>query len=363
MIQTIFLNNNSPDALKSILDELNPGKIFLVRGKKSYELAGARCYVEAAVAGLKCDIYEFCDFEENPKIEDVEKGLHLLSEKGADIVIGIGGGSVLDMAKLIRFLYSYTGEITKNDFSKCNKLLPLIVLPTTAGTGTEATHFAVVYKNKVKYSVAHEDILPDYSIINPLFTYNNPRYLAACTGFDALAQAIEAYWSVQATKESDDYAIKAIKLLWDNLPSAVNLKKKECMDKVSEGAYWAGKAINIAKTTAPHAISYAFTTYYNIPHGNAVALTFPFFVEFNMNIDEKHKEKINTLFYFLGIDESKAIVPTMQSYIKSIGLLTSLHFDMDIILNNINIERMNNNPKVLSREDIYTVLNSIIDQR
>jgi alcohol dehydrogenase class IV len=370
MEKAVFLGDTSSDRLSSILYTIQPKKIFLVRGKNSYEVCGAKSYIENAIADLKCNVYEFFDFAVNPKIEDVEKGLNYLSAHDIDMIIGIGGGSVLDMAKLLRFLHSYKGSILDNHFKKDLGLLPLIVLPTTAGTGAEATRFAVVYQNKIKYSVEHEAILPDISIISPTFTYNNPRYLAACNGFDALAQAIEAYWSINATAESDQYAIKAIKSLWKNLPVAVNEKIRKNMDNVSEGSYWAGKAINIAKTTAPHALSYAFTTYYNIPHGNAVALTFPFFMELNMNIDEEnykgilpfkeYKLKMDILFSLLEIDTSKLTFQIMKKYIESIGLLVSLSFDKEIIIKNINNDRMSNNPRIISQGDIFTALNSII---
>jgi alcohol dehydrogenase class IV len=368
MERLVFLGNNSFDTLRSVLLKFNAEKIFLIRGKNSYDISGARKYIESALTGLDRTVYEFFEFRENPKIEDVEKGLKYLSEYSADILVAIGGGSVLDMGKLIRFLYSYKGSITDNQFAKQRELLPFVALPTTAGTGSEATHFAVVYQNKVKYSVAHEAMLPNVSIINPVFTYNNPKYLAACTGFDALAQAIEAYWSVNATEESDRYAIKAIKLLWKDLPVAVNQKIQESMDRVSAGSYWAGRAINIAKTTAPHAVSYAFTTYYDIPHGNAVALTFPFFMKFNTSLDEqnyrggipfkKYQENIHKLFSLMEIDGTK-LIETMQNYIKSIGLLVSINFNRELIVKNINVERMSNNPGYLSVDDIYMALNAV----
>lgn len=90
-------------------------------------------------------------------------------------------------------------------------------------------------------------MLPDRAIICPQFTYKNARYLTACTGFDALSQAIEAYWNVYSIEESDNYSIKAIKLIWDNLPLVIDSSTNELRDKIAEGAYWAGKAINITK--------------------------------------------------------------------------------------------------------------------
>ena len=125
-------------------------------------------------------------------MEDLERGLLLLQQCKPDIIIAIGGGSVLDMAKLLRFFYSYSGDYIGKEFTKERSLLPLIVLPTTAGTGSEATRFAVLYKDGIKYSVEHNDILPNFAIIYPLFTYTNTKYLTACTGFDALAYSSDS---------------------------------------------------------------------------------------------------------------------------------------------------------------------------
>ena len=203
MQQKAYIGINCITDFKAILEEYSPHKVFLVRGKKSYQLCGAEQVINDVLNDFTPEVMSFYDFEENPKIEDVEKGLSLLVEFNPDIIIAFGGGSVLDISKLIRFFYSYEGEPTGNEFEKKRELLPLLALPTTAGTGCEATHFAVMYQDKVKYSVEHDDMLPNYAFVYPPFTYKNPPYLTACTGFDALAQGIEAYWNVNATKESD----------------------------------------------------------------------------------------------------------------------------------------------------------------
>ena len=117
------------------------------------------------------------------------------------------------------------------------------------------------------------------AVVYPQFTYQNDAYLTACTGFDALAQAIESYWAKGATNESRDYSVRAIGLLWKQLPQLIQSPTKELRNQVAEGAYWAGRAINISTTTAPHAFSYVFTSKYGYPHGHAVAFTFPFFMK------------------------------------------------------------------------------------
>jgi len=360
MEQQVYRGKNTMVDFATILRMKKPKEIFLVRGKKSFELCGAKKIVDSIVDSIKCRVTEFWDFSANPTYEDMQKGLQLLSESHADLIIGIGGGSVLDMSKIIRFYYSFSEDSITGEFSKQRDLLPLIVLPTTAGSGSEATHFAVIYKDKIKHSIAHAAILPDIAFIYSPFTYTNSKYLAACAGFDALAHAIEAYWNVHTTNESDEYAIQAIKLLWHNLPDVVHKQTEEAKDNVSEGSYWAGKAINITKTTAPHAMSYVLTAHYNIPHGQAVSFTFPYFFKenfrttavFHPSLDiEKHLAKRDTLYKLLNIDHQDPGI-CMQKYIDSIGLtIPAQTFDIDFIARNINMERAANNP-VLVLEDI-----------
>lgn len=363
MEQKAFLGPSSIEKLLPVLQKYAPQHVFLVRGKKSYKTCGAKAIIDATLKKMHCEVTEFYDFEENPKTEDLEKGLSLLRQSHSSIIVGIGGGSVLDMSKLLRFFYSYSGELTGNKFEKTFELLPLIALPTTAGTGSEATHFAVLYKDKVKYSVEHDNILPDVVIVYPPFTYNNPKYLTACTGFDALAQGIEAYWNVNATKESDEYAERAIKLLWSNLPLAVNSPTEEIRDKVSEGSYWAGRAINITKTTAPHAFSYPFTTYYGYPHGHAVALTFPFFYKLNTSSHKKLRDGINKeiynrkILFLLSLIENN--YQKMNDYLQRIDLVKKIVLKENDIMNifdGINERRLVNNPVCVTKDMKYEVV-------
>jgi alcohol dehydrogenase class IV len=149
---------------------------------------------------------------------------------------------------------------------------PLIAIPTTSGTGTEATCFAVVYIDKTKYSLKHSSILPDYTIIDPTLTHAMPPLVTAATGMDALAQAIESYWGVKSTHESQAYAREAITLTLAYLKAACQ-NEVEARDAMSRAANLAGKAINLTETTACHAVSYPITSYFNVPHGHAVALT------------------------------------------------------------------------------------------
>ena len=158
-------------------------RIFIVHGHKSYQSCGAKALIDELADAL--EVVDFSDFTENPKIEDVKKGVTSLHQHASELIVGIGGGSAMDMAKLIRHY--------------ARREVRLLAIPTTAGTGAESTQFAVCYIDGEKHSVSDSTILPDDVILYPPFTYNNGRYLTSCTGFDALAQAIEAFWNINST--------------------------------------------------------------------------------------------------------------------------------------------------------------------
>ena len=313
------------EILSSLLRERVTKQVFLVRGKHSFVSCGAQEVLHKVQDLTGVHFIEYMDFSPNPKDEEAHEGLQRVLEASPDIILAIGGGSVLDIAKLIRHYAAEQGSA-----------LPLWAIPTTSGTGAEATHFAVVYREGKKCSIEADDILPDVVLPYPPFTYKNDAYLTACTGFDALAQAIESYWAKGANEESRTYSFRALDLLWKQLPQLVKNPTDELRDQVSEGAYWAGRAINISKTTAPHAFSYEFTSHYGYPHGHAVALTFPFFMRLNGTEE---------LYRVVGVAPNDAM-RKMEEYIVSLGLSLHLSPEVDIptTLQQVNMQRLGNNP-------------------
>lgn len=334
MTQKAFIGNEAIKDWLQYMQSIAPRHCLLVRGKKSFDLCGGKKVIDELVSITNCKVTEYSDFSVNPKYEEARSGVELFISSKADLIVAVGGGSVLDMAKLIRHMAAEKGYAA-----------PLHALPTTAGTGAEATHFAVVYIEGKKQSIAADDVLPDVAVVYPQFTYQNDAYLTACTGFDALAQAIESYWAKGATNESRDYSVRAIGLLWKQLPQLVQSPTEELRNQVAEGAYWAGRAINISTTTAPHAFSYAFTSHYGYPHGHAVALTFPFFMKLNGT-----KE----LYELVGISADKAI-EQMEKYISSLELSLKLPASVDVnrALQAVNLQRLANNPVKVTEKNIH----------
>jgi alcohol dehydrogenase len=366
----------SLNKIKDILKKESPKKIFLVTGKDSYISCGAKKILEDILTNY--DFIKFSNFKENPHIEDVKKGIEIFQSGKYDIIIAIGGGTVIDMAKLINIFSHQKEDIIKyikKEKKIKNKGKTLIAIPTTSGTGSEATHFAVIYVGKDKYSVAHNFILPDYSIIDPTLTLNLSKKISASAGMDALSQSIESYWSINSTNESKEYAREAIKIIWDNLEKVVNNPSKKSRLAMSKAANLSGKAINITKTTAPHAISYPFTSYFGISHGHATGLTLGKILIYNSKVSEKDcndirginyvKNTINELVDLIGAKDVYEASEKIYSLMNSIGLKTKLSElglekkSINLILKNINIERVSNNPRLLNKENLNEILINI----
>ena len=329
--------------LRTCLEECKG--LFFVHGKHSYSSCGAEEALRPILQAVR-EVTEFTDFSTNPKDEEARIGAEQLVKSGSDCLLVVGGGSAMDTAKLIRH---YAAQ---KDYQ-----VRLIAIPTTAGTGAESTHFAVSYVDGVKTSVEGEDLLPDVVILHAPFTYANDTYLTACTGFDALAQAIEAYWNRNATAESDALALKALTYLHAQLPACIAAPTEPLRNSLAVGANLAGQAINITKTTAPHAFSYAFTSQCGYPHGHAVALTFPYFAELNM----RNNPKEGKLRAVLNMSDNESWLEHFRKYVDRLGL--TYHGigneNLEDILNSVNLQRLKNNPVEVDAQKMQELKNYI----
>ena len=378
MMQQEYFGNGEISRLQDLLIKLGSRKIFLVTGKKSYEMSGAKTEIEKL--NRRHEIILFNNFSENPKIEDVEIGMEKLKNSECDTVIAIGGGSVIDMAKLTN-IFSFQRDSLRNYVTGKSEIkvkgLNLIAVPTTSGAGSEATHFAVMYTGKEKHSIAHEFILPSIVIIDPELTYNLPSRQTAVSGMDALSQSVESYWSINSTEESKKFSSKAIKLIMENLKSAVLNPGKENRYAMSEAGNLAGKAINISKTTAPHALSYSMTSYFGIPHGQAVGISLSEFLKYNFDVSEKDindkrgieyvRKTIQEISEFMNCKNTEEAAGKINLLMKDIGLETRLSGlgiigddTIKIITENINLDRLNNNPRKLTKENLDIIIRNIL---
>jgi len=375
-----YIGFNSIKKLDNILKKKKFQKIFLITGRKSFENTN----IEKIILNIlkNYEIYQFNDYTLNPNIVDIKKGVELFLKENCDVIIAIGGGTVIDIGKCISILSTNPGTIEDLIFQRDQikqKGIPLIRIPTTAGSGSEATHFAVVYIEKRKYSIADKRYMqPQYVIIDPQFTLSLPSNISAVSGMDALCQATESYWNINSTKRSKKYAKRAIKLVLNNLLKVVRNPDRSSRFNMVLAANFAGKAINLTKTTVCHAISYPITSFFNIPHGHAVALTLPSMIIFNSEVTEEDildtrgveyvKKTMADLISIIGattfLEAKNLVINLMQKIqletkLKKLGVTTNDDIDL-IIENGFNPDRVKNNPRKLTESKLRKILEEIM---
>lgn len=377
MNQEVFFGPAVATSLGNVLREITPRNILLVTGKSSYALSGAEEVMAKALQPWP--FHRFCTNTPYPEIGEVERWVDLIQKEEFDVMIAVGGGRVLDMAKLIRIFAAQDVsplEIIMHRRSIQRRGVPLIAIPTTSGSGSQATRFAVVYIDKKKFSVDHEYILPDMAIVDPQLTYSLPPRITAVTGMDALSQAVESFWCVNSTGPSQAWAMEAIRLILGNLHAAVQEPSALSRDAMCRASHLAGQAINITKTTASHALSYAMTSYFGVPHGLAASLLLGEFLVYNSQVTDGDvadargagfvrgiMDKLNEL---LGCANPDASRDKISNFMRSIGLETRLTHvgvntpaDYDLIIDQANVERMENNPRRVTQKSIREMMGRI----
>lgn len=363
---------NAEISWKALRDHVGAGtaKVFLVAGKRSFEQSGAAEKFRQAVAG--CEVVHFNGYSENPQIEEVRAALDVWNADPCDLIVAIGGGSAMDTAKVIHMLADRDPadhlDLVKGVKKVADDKGPdrkLLAVPTTFGTGSESTHFAVVYIGDSKYSVAHPAMLPTGYILDPQLGLSAPSGVRATTATDALCQALESYWARAATDESRGYAAEAIRraskhLLAYSTEGATIAEARE----MACAANFSGRAINVTKTTAPHALSYGITKKFDVPHGLAVAMTLPAFFELNVSRgDDQVQGRMKELFDLLEVSSAKEAAVWFRNLIESSGQPTSLRAarsvsasDIETLASQVNIERLRNHPVPLAHEDLVAAL-------
>ena len=336
--------------------------VFLVSGK-TFERADLHTKLDLEAISVK--VTRFSEFSENPYFEEVVVGVKLFKESGADLIVAIGGGTAIDLAKLIKYYSDCNLEKETDDLpevEKVNKAIKLVAVPTTFGTGSEATHFAVLYFKGKKKSIASNDLIPNMVLIDGEFSESLPVKVKASSTLDALCQAVESLWSKNRTNESVELAKDAIKSIVKNYETYISESNIEVNKQIAIAANLAGKAINITKTTAPHALSYTLTSNYDVPHGHAVALL----IRKAFKIIEKNTIEINSelnpimkqIYEALGVSSSDEARQLFISLMDIAGLESSFesldltYYDADQVARNVNIERLGNHPVALTREDL-----------
>lgn len=257
----------------------------------------------------------FLDILPNPTVEMVDEAVRLYKASGATCIVALGGGSPMDVAKAVAVIARYGGSIT--EYEGAHKVPgltePIIAIPTTAGTGSEVTAFAVITDTARNYklTVFSYELLPKYALLDPEFIMSAPPSVAAACGVDALIHAWEAYTSISASPFTDSMAEKAMELIGKNLRRFVaNRKDKDAACAMMAGSTFAGLAFSWARLGDVHAMSHPVSAFFNVPHGVANAILLPTVVEFNALADNGRYEKIYN-YIRTGTEPVKSFKPQM----------------------------------------------------
>ncbi len=268
--QTILQGETAAESFDRILAEAGLKNVLLVCGHSIAYLRWDH-YFETLEKRLGIKVHRFSDFEVNPTYEAVIRGLRVFRNTNCEGIIAAGGGSAIDTAKCIKLFSGMDPDrncleqvMTEND-------IPLYAIPTTAGSGSEATQFAVIYQNGEKKSVTDPSCIPSVAVLDPAVLKSLPDKQRIATMLDAICHSVESLWSVNSTQESTRFAKEALTLLWKNADRYLS-GDEGVFATVQRAACLAGRAINISRTTAGHAMCYKITTRYGIPHGAAAAL-------------------------------------------------------------------------------------------
>ena len=241
--------------------------------------------------------------------------------------------------------------------------VPLIAIPTTAGTGSESTRFAVIYFRGVKQSLADETLLPDCAILDGRAVMTLPVYQKKCTMMDAACHAVEAWWSVRSTSESQAHSRAAISLIRKSADGYL-AGRKDGLDGMLMAANLAGRAINIAQTTAAHAMSYKLTSLYGIPHGRAAALCLPGVWEHLLNAaDEALTDTLDDIARALGALDARDAILVFRDLLARLDLsepLFATEEEIALLVASVNPVRLKNSPISMTEAAIEAIYRKIL---
>lgn len=341
----------------------NKRRILLVCGK-TFEKMRIKDFFSQVEKEEGITFFQFSDYQPNPEYESVVKGVKLFQKEQCDAIVAVGGGSAIDVAKCIKIFSNLDPEINylEQDIKGCT--VPLLVVPTTAGTGSESTRFAVIYYNGEKQSVSHEHCIPNAVFFDATVLEALPDYIKKSALLDAMCHGIESYWSINSTDESKNLSDKSLRMIFNNY-SAYMKGKPESNLLMLQASNMAGRAINIAQTTGAHAMAYKLTKLYGISHGHAVAICLVQLWKFML----MHKDKCQDLRgkayledVFLEIAASMGATRAEEAILKLEQLLCewNMNFkinenDLNILVESVNVVRLANNPVFLSEKDIREI--------
>ncbi len=360
------------DNIKNIIEKENAKKL-IVFTDKGIRGAGLLDILTKVLDEAKTEYKVIDDLTAEPAYQDVERVIKEAEDYSGDLIIGIGGGSVMDAAKLCSVLKGadYTVRDLLKDPTLARKQVKTVMIPTTCGTGSEATCNAIVAipEEESKQGIVNDSMIPDYVILDSQMIRKLPKSIVAATGVDALAHVVECYTSKKATPFSDTYATAGAKLIFHNISEAYNNPDNmEAKSSMLLGAFYGGVAITGSGTTAVHALSYPLGGKYHIAHGVSNAILFAHVMEYNK---EACKDRLAQLCDAVFPEQNKSSVDEKADYmiqqiadiVKVTDIPTDLNQfgvkmeDLDFLVDagSKQTRLLVNNMRELSLEDIRTI--------
>ena len=371
MLQTIINPDNDYIELDNWLRSRHAYRPLLVAGSSLSFLDISSHLRDLSDHGL--DIIHFKEFRPNPSYESIVSGVNVFRTHQCDSIIAIGGGSAIDVAKCIRLFASLPGDGADGSWLKQHFRpddIPFLAMPTTAGSGSEATGSAVIYYQGEKQSVSDPACLPETVLLDSSALRSLPDYQRRSTMMDALCHALESFWAVNSTEESREYSGQAIRQIMAHMDAYL-----ENTDEGNAGmlmaAHTAGKAINITKTTAGHAMCYKITSLYGCAHGHAAAMCnraiFPWMTEnTDRCTDPRGKDYLETIFRQIAeameCDSAEAAAAKLDHIYESLDFQTPVVApeEYEVLKASVNPARIQNHPIGMSIDDIDLMYHHIL---
>jgi phosphonate metabolism-associated iron-containing alcohol dehydrogenase len=316
------------NSLKDIDIYINHRKVLLVTSQGFVK----RGLVDEIVTYTNNIVGVISSIKSHPEFVDIEEIYSQAYQNQFELIIAIGGGSVMDVAKFISVHntnkdYQFVEDLTKEKILKKDyKIIPIISIPTTAGTGSEVTPYSTIWnvQEKQKYSLNLPDLFSEVAIYDPVLTLTVPKDITIQTGLDALSHSLESIWNKNASPVTINYAVKSAKLIVNNLVNLTNdLDNLDLRDNMMMACMYAGLAFSNTQTAIAHAISYYVTAHKSVPHGLACSFTLPILID---NIVGKYDFVDDSLIEIFGELSSNRL----RSLFKELNISTEFEsYDID----------------------------------
>ena len=373
MRQKLITPGENYSGLDEWIRETGCKKVFFVCGGSIRYQKELYTHLNGIEEILKVEIVYFHDFQPNPLYENIQQGVALFREKKCDSIIAVGGGSAMDVAKCIKLYANLPGSGENGSWITADYVpndIPFLALPTTAGTGSEATRFAVIYHEGKKQSVTSDSIIPDTVLIDPDCLKTLSLYQKKATMMDALCHAIESFWSVNSTDESKEYSRAAIQDIMKHSDGYL-FNTEDGRAGMLHAANTAGKAINITQTTAGHAMCYKITSLFGVSHGHAAVLCdrvlYPWMIENTDKCTDPRgegylKKSLDEIGKAMGCSDAKSGAAKLEEMFKKLDLevpaATETQFEE--LKTSVNPIRLKNHPITLDNDTINILYHKIL---